>query len=348
MKQISSRYQLQWLVAFLLSGFITSGIQAQEPKALAASPNPIVSSAPVPTTPASQAAEALEAPNTVVLKVGDQQFTKADIDFLIQNLPPQAQRAIAAQGKKSLGDQYALIVMLSQQAHLQHLDQSPDFVQKLAFQKRQLEAQAAIEAINQQVKVTPEEIQQFYTAHTADYDEIKVRQIVIRKKAPNPQAGLGHPPTLAGQGLSPEDAKTRADAIRKELTAGTDIKKVIEDFKSPGDVIIEADPRTIRKGAMRPEMERVAFALKDNEVSEPVDIPQALILFQVTGHSQLDLKDVTPDIEKALRQQKVDAALAEVKKNSTVWMDEQYFSGPPRPQGQPTMGTPVVKPPTQP
>ena len=31
----------------------------------------------------------------MVLKVGDQQFTKADIDFLIGNLAPQAQRALS-------------------------------------------------------------------------------------------------------------------------------------------------------------------------------------------------------------------------------------------------------------
>ena len=85
------------------------------------------------------------------------------------------------------------------------------------------------------------------------------------------------------------------------MVAGTDIKKVMEDFKAPGDVIIEAEPRKVRQGGMRPEMEKVAFALKDGEVSEPVDVPQALVFFQVTGHSHADLKDVTPEIEKNLR-----------------------------------------------
>ncbi len=170
--------------------------------------------------------------------------------------------------------------------------------------------------------------QQYYTAHAADYDEITVRQFVIRKKAADPQAGPGHSPAPTGPGLAPEDAKARAETIRKELAAGTDIKKVMDEFKAPGDVIIEAEPRKVRRGGMRPEMEKVAFALKDGEVSEPVDIPQALVFFQVTGHSHVDLKDVTPEIEKNLRQQKIDAALAEVKKSTTVWMDEQYFAGP--------------------
>ena len=117
-----------------------------------------------------------------------------------------------------------------------------------------------------------------------------------RLPSPKPTRHTRLPST--GPGLSPEEAKTRAEAIRKELAAGTDIKKVMEDFKAPGDVIIEAEPRKIRRGGMRPEMEKVAFALKDGEISEPVDLPQALVFFQVTGHSHVDLKDVTPEIEK--------------------------------------------------
>ena len=342
MDQTCSRRTSKLIVALLLSGLVTGVARAQAPNPPAASPTPAASK------PASPTVETPEPADKVVLKVGDQQFTKADIDFLIENLAPQAQRALTTQGKKQLGDQYALVVMLSRQAQLHHLDQTPQFVHKLTFQKQQLEAQTAFDEINQQAKVPPEEVRKYYASHAADYDEITVRQIVIRKKVVDPQADPGHPTALTGQGLAPEDAKARAEAIRKELAASTDIKKVMDDFKAPGDVIIEPEPRKVRHGGMRPEMEKVAFALKDGEVSEPVDAPQALVIFQVTGHGHADLKDVTPEIEKNLRQQKVDAALAEVKKTTTVWMDEQYFAAPPKPTEGPTLGGPVVKIPPKP
>jgi len=95
-------------------------------------------------------------------------------------------------------------------------------------------------------------------------------------------------------------------------------------------------------------MEKVAFALKDAEVSEPMDVPQALVFFQVTGHSHGDLKDATAEIEKKLHQQKVDDSLAEVKKSAAVWMDDQYFAGPPKPQAGPTLGAPVMNVPPKP
>jgi parvulin-like peptidyl-prolyl isomerase len=341
MDQTCLRHTSKLLVALLLSGLMTGVAWAQAPKQPAATPPAAVSPAPAASKSAGPTVETPEPPDKVVLKVGDQQFTKADIDFLIQNLPPQTQHAIATQGKKPLGDQYALIVMLSQRAHAHHLDERPDLIQKLAFQRKQMEAQIAFEELSQQAKVTPEDVQQYYTAHAADYDEVTMRQFVVRMKAAEPKADPAHPTAPTGLGLAPEEAKARAAAIRKEVAAGTDIKKVIEDFKAPGDIIIEADPRAIRHKAMRPEMEKVAFALKDGEISEPVEVPGALVFFQVTKHGHAELKDVSPEIEKSLQKPKIDAALDAVKKNATLWMDEQYFAAPPKLADVPGLGAPV-------
>jgi parvulin-like peptidyl-prolyl isomerase len=335
-----SRLSWKLLLALLLSGSLAGVICAQTPKPPAASPTT------AENKPASPAVDAPIPADKVVLKVGDRQFTKADIDLLIASLTPQMQRAVASEGKKSLGDQYALVVALSHQAEAQHLDQAPEFVQKLTFQKQQLEAQAAYEELSAQAKVTPEEIQAYYNAHAEDYDQITVRQVIVRKKAADAKADPAHPSAPTGPGLAPEEAKTRADAIRKELVAGTDIKKVTEDFKAPGDIIIDAEPRTVRHGGMRSDMEKVAFALKDGEVSEPVDVPQALVLFQVIKHSHSDLKDVTPEIEKKLKQEKVETSINGVKKSANIWMDEAYFGSSARLAPGPTLGAPVVK--TQP
>jgi foldase protein PrsA len=348
MDHLRSRHTSILIFALLLSGLATGAVWAQAPTPPASTPTPAASPAPAISQPASPAVQAPVPDDKVVLKVGDKQFTKADIDRLIAHLDPRSQQAIATQGKKEIGDRYALVVALSDQAHLHHLDQTPEFTQRMALEKQQIEAQLAFEEINQQAKVTPEEVQQYFTAHAADYDQITVRQFVVRKKAAEPKPDPAHPAASTGQGLSPEEAKTRAEAIRKEVAAGTDIKKVIEDFKAPGDVIIEAEPRAIRRGGMRPEMEKVAFALKDGEVSEPMDLPQALIFFQVTKHNQTDIKDVTPEIEKKLQQQKVNATLDGVKKSANVWMDEQYFAAPSKPAAGPTLGGPISKIPPKP
>jgi foldase protein PrsA len=157
-----------------------------------------------------------------------------------------------------------------------------------------------------------------------------------------------HPPGIIGSmGLSPADAQARAEAIRKELMAGADFSKLTEEYKPP-EVTIDHEPRKVRRGGMRPDLEKVAFALKDGEVSDPVDINAGLILFQVIGHSRVDLKDASSDIERKLRQTRADAAVAEVKKDNSVWMDDQYFAVPNKPQEGPMPGPARVNIPPRP
>ena len=352
MNRIGSWYGTKLLCAILLSGLAVGVAWGQKPAAPPATPAPAANPTPAPApnpapTPGPAVASSIP-PDTVVLKVGGKQFTRADIDQLIKNLGPQAQRSIDIQGKKLLGDSYATVVALAEQAQRQKLDQTPGFIQKLAFQKEQMEAQAAYDDINQKATVTPEEVQKYYEAHLSDYEQVEARQIVVRKKMPDPKLAPGQAAPPTGPGMTAEEAKARAEAIRKELLAGTDIKKVMDDFKSPGDIVIEQEPRTIRKGGMRPDMEKIAFALKAGEVSEPLDIPQALIFYQVlkTGHAEL--KDVTPEIERKLHQEKVEAAMNAVKKDANIWMDEQYFAPAVKPQVAPPAAPPTVQPPPKP
>jgi parvulin-like peptidyl-prolyl isomerase len=100
----------------------------------------------------------------------------------------------------------------------------------------------------------------------------------------------------------------------------------------------------VRHGGMRPDMEKVAFSLKDGEVSESIDVPQALILFQLIKHSHSDVKDVSAEIEKKLRQDKVEASINGVKKNANIWMDEDYFGPAQSHATAPTLGPPPAKP----
>jgi hypothetical protein len=411
MDQIGSQRTSTALMALLLMGWSIGAARAQAPNPPAANPTPAATPAPTASTPATPPVP--EPPDKVVFKVGDQQFTKAQMDNLIAHLDPRAQGTLAAKGRKPLGDWYAVVVILSQWSLAHHLEERPDFIERLAFQKELLEAQAAADEINRQVNVTPEDIQKYYNDHAASYDEITVRQILVRVKpaSTNPAAGtsakenlrptvrlgwvgqsdavvqaeLKKNPQVSGltvqgteatfkysgpdgelsgvlssiisagvkvshfdetkapalpstPGLSPEEAKARAEAIRKEIMAGTDIKKVMEDFKAPGEVIIEGEPRHVRRQTMRPDMEKLAFAVKDGDVSEPLEIPAGLVMFQVTAHSHVDLKTATPDIERLLRPQKAEEALTAVKKSQPIWMDDQYF-GPPTPPPAPAPPT---------
>ena len=311
MEHKSRRQELLWVPAVLFSWLLAGTAHGQNPTSAAPSASPTANK------PAAESKA--ESPDTVVLKVGDEKFTKADLDFLIGVNPQTQQRAATVQGKRQIGDEFAAVILLSQQAHKQGLDQTPDFQHRLALQKEQLQAQAAYQEIFQQAKITPEEVSQYYSTHANEFEQIMVRQFVARKRAAN---------APNGPGLPADEAKSRVNAMRKAVVAGTDAKKVSEDFKAPDSVIIEPEPRALLRGGTRADIAESVFALKDGETSEVFDLGSALIFFQVTAHTRAELKDASSQIAQQLQKQKVAAAVENLKKQAAVWMDDQYFATP--------------------
>ncbi len=275
----------------------------------------------------SQASATAISPDKVVLKVGNTQITRADIDFLIDSLSPQVQKALAIRGRKPVGDEYALMLVLSQKAHSDHLDASPEVQRRIALEKIRILAQEEYRKIAEGIQVTPEEINSYYNAHKGDFEEAKIREFVVRKKAADAKAG--------DPGLSEAEARARLASIQKAIEAGTDIKVVAKKFDVPNVVMVNPMPQTVRKGEMIPALDQVAFNLKDNQFSQPVDTPHALVLLQVLSHPQTDMKTVSDQIENELRQEKLKTALDDMKAKANIWMDPAYFKVPQNSSGAP-------------
>ena len=291
---------------------------------------------PGTTPPPADAATA----NKVVLKVGTQSVTQGDIDFLIRSLDPQSRRALAQQGLRALVDRYVLTLVLAQEAASKHLDDNVDFRRQLAAQRDRMLAQAEYQNLAQQVKVTPEEISQYYAAHSADFNEIKVRQIVVRTKPTNAKEGT--------PGLTAEEGRARIEQIKKALASGADPKQVAKDFGIPNQVLVEAEPRSIRQSVSLSDVQKEAFNLKDGEFTAIQEVGGTLVLLQVVSHGQVELKDASQEIENTLRQQKLGAEIAALKKKSDVWIDESYFRATPAPAPGAILTEPSSNPPAKP
>ena len=267
----------------------------------------------------------------VVLKVGDAKVTQAEVDALIGSLSPQIQRSVETQGRKPVGDEYAMMVLLSQKAQSEHMEASPEFQRRIAFEKLQLLAQEEYQKIATGIQVSPDEINTYYNAHKSEFpEEAEVRQFVVRKKAADAKAG--------DPGLSSAEAKTRLAAIQKAVEAGTDLKQVAKQFDVPNTVMVNSEPVTVRKGEMIPALDSAVFELKPNQFSDPVDTPQAVVLLQLLTRHQPEVKEVSGQIENELKQQKLRATMDDIKAKANIWMDPEYFKAaeaPAEPQGEP-------------
>jgi DNA-binding transcriptional ArsR family regulator len=255
----------------------------------------------------------------VVLKVGDVQVTEAEFESRIAAIEPQAdpdKEGATEKDRRKLGDDYASVLMLSQQAVANHLDSSPEVCQQLAIARMQVLSDAEFASLMRQATPSSEEISQYYSAHLADYDEVQIRRLFIRKQRDNSKTA----PVLSSQA-----ARANADQIRKEYASGTDVKKLSEDVRRSGEGMLDPEPLTFPRGELPAQLEKVAFTLKEGEWSEVEDTPARLLLIQLVKRDRQQLGRVSERIEKNLQGEKMQALLDDLKKKAGIWMDQQYF-----------------------
>jgi hypothetical protein len=287
--------------------------RAQEP----AGPSSATSSTNSTSKPTKKATPAAD---KVVLKVGDVQLTREEFESGLSDIEPQGgdaeEKGLPDKDRRKLGDDYASVLMLSQQAVASHLDSSPEVSHQLAVARMQVLSDAEFASLMRQADPTAEEIAKYYSTHLSDFDQVLVRRLFIWKRKDN---------SKDAPVLSVEAARARADRIRQEYTAGATEKKLAEDLRKSGDGMFDVEPLVFPLGELSPHMEKVAFSLKPGEWGEVEDTPAALLLIQLVKRERRQLGEVSSIIEKELQAQKMQALLGDLKKKAGIWMDEQYF-----------------------
>jgi hypothetical protein len=268
----------------------------------------------VAQTPQISSQPSAQSQDKVVLRVGKVEVRQSEMDSLIQSLSPQAKQLLQRQGRKALGDQYADMLLLSQVAQVQHLDALPNFQEQIELDREKLLANMEVQSIASKVSVSPAEESQYYSSHPQVFQQVKICEVAVAKKA----AG-------SNRGLSPGDAQAKVDAMRKALATGETEEQLSKQFAVPNEVYVQ--PQTLSAtDTSLPSGLRTAFQLKVGALSQVQDMPNYLEFYEVVGRPVVSLKAAEPEIQQVLRGQKVQAVVESLKKQTSVWMDQSYFA----------------------
>lgn len=312
---------------------------ATPPPPAAATPAPAQVPSGIPTLPITPKEQVK--PDEVVLTIGNEKITRAQFEAIKSGLPPQYAAVPQQMGDKGFAGAYAQFRGLALEAEKQKLDQTPAFKEQLNFLRTELLARLAVSelSVNSQ-EVSENEIKAYYEAHKPEFQQAKVKGIFVALNPPaKPAAPAGGAAAKAEapKARTDEEAKARAGELRKQILGGADFGTVArENSDHQASAEKGGDLGTLRKGSLPPNLDKVVFALKPKEVSEPVKEGQGYYIFQVDEIRPVTMDEATATIRNTLSQQKMTAALEKVKTDYPVVYNDKYFS-----EAQPPAGAPA-------
>jgi peptidyl-prolyl cis-trans isomerase SurA len=177
--------------------------------------------------------------------------------------------------------------------------------------KEQLTVRKLInQKVGSRIIITPVEIGDYYKEHSADFaraEEIKLRNILIRKEPDN------------------QKALEIITDISEKLKSGSDFTELAASYSQGSGAPEGGLMGYVKKGDLMPEVESVVFGMKEGDVSGIIDAGGGYYIFKVeerkSEHTR-PLSEVRMEIEDAIYRErmslKVRQLVEDLKKNAYI------------------------------
>lgn len=203
--------------------------------------------------------------NPVLGRAGEYIIREADFERILSKQPQEVKAQVSGQSpqREEFIRQLLLSRVIAAKARKEGLDRKPEVKEQLSQVMDQFLAQEYLLAQTASVKLTEEEVKAYYLEHLAEFqipETAKVRHIYFE---------------VAADATPEVKAKTkeRADKVMKALKGGEDFAALAREHSDDKDTADKGgDIGYVRPGKTNsPELEKAIFALKQGEMSDPVN-----------------------------------------------------------------------------
>lgn len=146
--------------------------------------------------------------------------------------------------------------------------------------------------VGQHIQITPSEVQDYYTAHHADFqrpEQVKLSEILIATPDPDNAAQV-------------TDAEKKADDIEGRLKGGADFATVAKADSAGPTAAQGGDLGAFKPGQLPKIMEDSTFHLQPGEYSQPIRTKQGWLILQVKEHQAGGLAPLT-EVQNQIQEQ---------------------------------------------
>ena len=269
-------------------------------------------------------------PETIVVQVGNVQVTAGEVERILQSMPPQYRPYYSGPGRRQFAGIIVKNKLLLREAESHHLENNEVVQLDLRISREAILSNAASRELDSQTKVSDAEAQKYLDDHLSQFEEARVSRIVIRSISSIP---YGTVPENTKQ-LSDQEAREKAEEIRKKLLEGADFEELAAKFsQDPMSSGRGGSLGFIRRGnkthLIAPPLEELIFSSKPGTVTDVQQTPLGIEIVKIHEKRVPKLDDVRKEIEPLVRAQKLENWVTEAKKSVEIKIDESYFKPTP-------------------
>ncbi|TAN22640.1 MAG: hypothetical protein EPN33_06800 [Acidobacteria bacterium] len=256
----------------------------------------------------------------IVIAAGPEHIRASQFQALIDSAPPQNRAAMSA-NKRAVADELGKMLALVDAARQRGLDQQPAFKAQMMLARDNALAKAMVDKLQTEAKPTAAQEQAYYTAHASEFQQTKLRHILITDtETPG-----------AGSKLTPAQALAKAQKIDAQLKAGADFATLAkQNSDDPGSKVKGGELGEISPGQTVPEFETAVKKLAVGAISDPIHTRFGYHIVQVESRSTQPFAQAQPEIEQNLSTQNVENAIDSIAAKAHVIISNSYF-GPAKP-----------------
>jgi len=267
-------------------------------------------------------------------------------DFLQGN--PKFQQAAQGPQREEFKKQFGEFKVIAERARKEGLDRDDVTRLQALLERSQTLAGAYLSDLqkNADKLVTDDDVAAYYKDHPSDFDEVRVRHILVStqpKPEPEPQEEPGdakdkkdakaRKPAEKPKTLTKDEARVKAQALLDRVHKGEDFAKLAkENSDDQGSKDKGGEYDFFGRGQMVPEFDAAAFSLKPGEISGLVETEFGFHIIKVeerrsAAEPSADQKVKQKIIDK-LKQEKIEARITEITDHTDVVVPETFDATP--------------------
>jgi parvulin-like peptidyl-prolyl isomerase len=266
--------------------------------------------------PRGPEAVAKEQPNKIVATINGKQITAKEAADLIGSLPPQDRKRYE-NNLSQLVQQIYMEDQIAADALKQNLDQKSPYKQQLQMSRDNILTQAYLSNLVNNPSAA-DQAKQYYEAHPAEFDQVKVSGIVVAFNPP------GTPATSSITQRTEPDAQAKANDLEKKIKAGGDfaaLARTDSDQQQSASKGGDMGTFVMADSNIPADIKDAVGKLQPGQVSEPVRVNGGYIILKLDTRTRLPFDQVKPSLIQKM----------ELDKYKIHVDDPEFFSAAPPP-----------------